>query len=91
MRTIKYFALFSAVGLLCACKAQPASDNIIPSDDGLFPFVISFAGADNVTDFSALLEAPAGKDGFIRVEGDHFVNDKGRFKLNATNLTASAN
>lgn len=91
MRTIKYFALFSAVGLLCACKAQTAADNIIPSDDGLFPFVISFAGADNATDFSALLEAPAGKDGFIRVEGDHFVNDKGRVKLNATNLTASAN
>lgn len=91
MRTIKYFALFSAVGLLCACMAETAADNIIPSDDGLFPFVISFAGADNATDFSALLEAPAGKDGFIRVEGDHFVNDKGRVKLNATNLTASAN
>lgn len=64
---------------------------MIPSDDGMFPFVISPGGADNATDISSLIDAPAGKYGHIRIQDGHFVNDKGRVKLNATNLTASAN
>ena len=76
-----------------ACKqTTEVVDDLIPSDDGLFPFVISYEMAKGAaTDFSPLLEAPAGKDGFIRVENGHFVNDKGRVRLNATNLTAAAN
>lgn len=80
-----------AVGLLWSCQGRQATDGMIPSDDGMFPFVISYDSADNATNFSGLIEAPAGKDGFIRVEGDHFVNDKGRVIFNATNLTASSN
>ncbi len=61
------------------------------ADDGMFPFVPSYDSPDNVVNMSHLLSAPAGKDGRIRVEGGHFVNDKGRFKLHATNLTGPAN
>ncbi len=61
------------------------------ADDGMFPFVPSYDSPDNVVNMSHLLAAPAGKDGRIRVEGGHFVNDKGRFKLHATNLTGPAN
>jgi len=75
----------------CAPAADNTTDNGIPSDDGMFPFVISFTGENNATDISSIIEAPAGKDGFLRIENGHFVNDKGRVKLNATNLTASAN
>ena len=41
----------------------------VPSDEGLFPFVISYDMARGVTDFSPLLDAPAGKHGFTRIEG----------------------
>ena len=61
------------------------------ADDGMFPFVPSYDSPDNVVNMSHLLAAPAGKDGRIRVEGGHFVNDKGRVKLHATNLTGPAN
>ncbi len=61
------------------------------SDDGMFPFVPSYDSPDNVVNMSHLLSAPAGKDGRIRVENGHFVNDKGRVKFHATNLTGPAN
>lgn len=57
----------------------------------LFPFLISYDAPDNASSVSHLLDAPAGKHGFIRVEDGRFVNDKGRVKLNATNLTGPAN
>ncbi len=57
----------------------------------MFEFVPSFDSPDNVVNMRHLLEAPAGKDGRVRVEGGHFVNDKGRVKLHATNLTGPAN
>ncbi len=57
----------------------------------LFPFLISYDAPDNVTSMAHLLDAPAGKHGFVRVENGHFVNDKGRVKLHATNLTGPAN
>ena len=89
----KTVVLFSVLLAVLACKQTAGVvDDLIPSDDGLFPFVISYDMAKGAaTDFSPLLDAPAGKDGFIRVEDGHFVNDKGRVRLNATNLTAAAN
>ena len=91
---MKRITLLAAV-LLTAFACKPAgetSDNLIPSDEGLFPFTISYEMTKGAaTDFTPLIEAPAGKDGFIRVEDGHFVNDKGRVRLNATNLTAAAN
>ena len=34
-----------------------------------FPFSPSFGGETNVTDFSSLVEAPAGARGFVRMRG----------------------
>lgn len=89
----KIIILFSVLLAAIACQqTSEVVDDLIPSDEGLFPFVISYEMSKGAaTDFSTLLEAPAGKDGFIRVENGHFVNDKGIVKLNATNLTAAAN
>jgi len=92
---MKKTALFIAAALLAFSACQPAavqtSADGIPSDEGMFPFVISFTGENNATDISSIVDAPAGKYGFLRIEGGHFVNDNGRVRLNATNLTASAN
>jgi hypothetical protein len=57
----------------------------------LFPFLISYDAPDNVVNMAHLLDAPAGKHGFVRVENGHFADNKGRVKLNATNLTGPAN
>ena len=59
--------------------------------DDMFPFVPSYDSPDNVVNMSHILEAPAGKYGRIRVADGHFVNDRGRVRLNATNLTGPAN
>ncbi len=40
---------------------------------------------------SYLLDASAGKHGFIKTTDGHFVDDSGRGWLNGTNLTGSAN
>ena len=61
------------------------------TEDGMFPFVPSYDAPENVVNMSHLLEAPAGKDGRIRVKDGHFVNDRGRVRLHATNLTGPAN
>ena len=57
----------------------------------LFPFVISYDAPDNATSMAHLLEAPAGKHGFIRIEDGRFVDDAGPVRLHATNLTGPAN
>ena len=70
------------------------SHNIRPlaiDQTGMFPFLPSYEKAKGVTDMSHLVEAPAGAHGRIRVKGEHFVNDRGRVRLNATNLTGPAN
>jgi len=57
----------------------------------LFPFVISYDGPDNASSMAHLLDAPAGKHGFIRVENGRFVTDAGPIRLHGTNLTGPAN
>jgi hypothetical protein len=57
----------------------------------LFPFLISYDAQDNASSMSHLLNAPAGKHGFIRAENGRFVDDAGPVRLNATNLTGPAN
>ncbi len=57
----------------------------------LFPFLINHDGAENVTDMSHLLDAPAGKHGFVRNENGRFVTDAGIIRFNGTNLTGPAN
>lgn len=81
-------ATFAFSGL-CLAQEYPKV-GIVPSDDGLFPFVISYDMAKGVTDFSLLLDAPAGKHGFTRIEGQHFVNDAGRIRFNGANIVGGA-
>lgn len=61
------------------------------SDLPLFPFALSAEGEGSVTDVSEWIESPAGKHGFLRCEGEHFVHDAGVIRLNGINLTGPAN
>lgn len=79
--------VITGVGVLGLLLTATAAEDFAP----LFPFVISYDAPDNAVSMAHLLDAPAGKHGFIRAEGGHFVNDKGRVRLNATNLTGPAN
>jgi len=62
------------ISLPLACLAQ------VPWDDGLLkPYVMDHrAAAASPADVSFLHDAPAGKDGFIRVQGGHFVKPDGK-------------
>lgn len=57
----------------------------------LFPFLISYDGPNNASSMAQLLDPPAGKHGFVRVEGGRFVNDAGPVRFNGSNLTGPAN
>ena len=75
------------IGVLCyAMQVVMASD-----EKSWFPFVISYDGADNASSVAHLLDAPAGKHGFVRVKGSDFITDKGQIRFNGTNLTGPAN
>ncbi len=80
--------LFILVFLMGTVTELYAADT---ADGDAFPFLISYDGADNASSMSHLLNAPAGKNGFIRVENGRFVDDHGPVRLNATNLTGPAN
>jgi len=74
-------------GLLGFALSAGAADEGSP----LFPFLISYDAPDNASSMAHLLDAPAGRHGFVRAEGGHFVNDAGRVRLHATNFTGPAN
>ena len=59
---------------------------------GLKPFTIDHRAADgSVVDLSFLLDAPAGKDGFIQVRNGHFAKPDGkRFRIWGVNITQFA-
>ncbi len=84
-RKIVLFIAFLGVVLMQSCSKQSTKDQ------PMFPFVISYDGPNNASSMAHIIEAPAGKHGFIRVEGNHFVNDVGPIRFNATNLTGPAN
>jgi len=85
------FLTLAALAVCGWCRAQEAPKvGVVPSDEGLFPFNISYKMAKGATDFSGLLDAPAGKHGFTRIEGQHFVNDAGRIRFNGINVVGGA-
>ena len=56
----------------------------------MFPFVIGANADGTASDVSFLLRAPTGCDGFVRTEGEHFVNDRGTVRFNGVNLVGPA-
>ncbi len=83
---IGYLAIGALFLALCAFTSASAADV-----DDRFPFVVSYGGADNASSVAHFLDAPAGKHGFVRVEGNEFVTDAGPIRFNGTNLTGPAN
>ncbi len=73
--TIVTAALLMDIGLGVAQAEEP-----------LFPFVISYDVAKNVTDLSGWLPRPAGKQGFIEVRDGHLATDDGSVRFWGTNL-----
>jgi len=68
------------------------SSGAIAADVEMKPFTIDWRDNKNsLVDLSFLLDAPAGKDGFIRAENGHFVKPNGeRFRIWGINVTAAA-
>ena len=58
---------------------------------GLFPFLISYDGPTNATSMAHLLDAPAGKHGFVRVVNGRFATAQGPIRFNGSNLTGAGN
>ncbi len=83
----RIFIYFLCLFFLSCSKKQALEEKYPP----LFSFVISYDGPDNATSMAHIIESPAGKHGFIRVEDGHFVNEAGPIRFHATNLTGPAN
>lgn len=77
--------------VLGAFGAMAPALSSVEEPSPMFPFVISYDAPENATSMAHLLDAPAGKHGFVRVEGGRFVNDAGPVRFHATNLTGPAN
>lgn len=78
---------FAAGVLFAVATAYAGGDG----QEGFFPFLISYGGATNATSVAHFLDAPAGRHGFVRVQGDSFVTDAGAIRFHATNFTGPAN
>ena len=79
--------------LLLACGgAGAATNDAAPASDAWPAFVVDWrAGAPSPADVSFLLEAPAGKDGFLRAKDGHLVRPDGRrFRIWGINATGPA-
>jgi len=76
------------IALVALVTATVCGEEAFPP---LFPFVISYDGPDNASSVAHLLDAPAGRHGFVRIEDGRFATDKGRIRFHATNLTGPAN
>ena len=79
--------IWTILAAACWLPGVAAAEEFPP----LFPFLISYDAPDNATSMAHLLDAPAGKHGFVRVENGRFVTDAGPIRLHATNLTGPAN
>ncbi len=79
---------FSVCAALSACllASAPANAQVgagasaqTLASRGMFPFALPpFDGAPGPTDVSFLNDGAAGKDGFVRVQGENFVDGRGR-------------
>jgi len=74
----RYFLLVSLLlcNIIAPSNAQAGSG---PPGRSWFPFVLPpFDTAPTVTDVSWLNQTPAGRDGFINVQGEHFIDGAGK-------------
>ncbi len=79
-----------AVILFGRATTAPVAAQDSPNGEGFFPFVVGYDPGDVLTNMSRLLDPPAGKHGFVRVENGHFATDAGRIRFWATNLCFEA-
>ncbi|WP_337176973.1 carbohydrate binding domain-containing protein [Paludisphaera sp.] len=88
-------AALAAVALLLGIGSAARAEDAPPpmrAGDGLFPFVLPWDDASpGVPGMAALVPAPAGKDGPIRVEGGHFRAGDRRIRFLGVNLCFGAN
>jgi hypothetical protein len=63
---------------------------LLAAEEPLFPFVISYDAPGNVTDVSAWLQRPAGKQGFVRDRGGRLATDAGPIRFWGTNFVFGA-
>ena len=78
---MRWFAFFAALAVFFGAPLSFASaQNALPNSGalaGMFPFALPpLDGAPGPTDVSFLNEAPAGKHGFVRARGEHFVDGR---------------
>ncbi len=78
-------SVLAAAAIVAACVAHG-------SEPALYPFPVDWsAPADSPASMAFLLEAPAGKQGFVRIAGGHLVDGSGkRFRIWGVNATARA-
>lgn len=80
-------AALAPMAVLAAPPPPPAAAELPP----VFPFIISYDGPDNATSMAQLLDAPAGKHGFVRVQDGRFATAAGPIRFFSSNLTGPAN
>ena len=76
------FAGCLVVTALCAI----ADGKVFPDDAGMFPFAVSYDSPSNAVNVASFLDAPAGKHGFVRTDGERFVTDAGEIRFNGVNV-----
>ena len=89
MGTVMAKCLFGMRQFVVLTFALPLCSLLAANEPAMKPFVMNHRdGAGSVVDLSFLLDPPAGKDGFIRVEGSHLVRPDGRpIRFWGVNLT----
>ncbi|BCM94066.1 hypothetical protein IAD21_05963 [Abditibacteriota bacterium] len=80
MRLRLFFtALFLALLVSLACAQSPSPNAPSLAAQGLFPFTLPWDdGATGPTDVSFLNAGPAGASGFLKAQGENFVDEKGQ-------------
>lgn len=80
--------------VLLTASSVFAGEKVVFNSEGfapMFPFSITKGAPDNITNVRTWsTPKPAGADGFLRIEGDHFVSDKGPVRFVGTNLCFTA-
>ena len=76
-----------------AAVPEPEAFDVVEctESNGMFTFAIPEDGANGAADASFMLDAPAGKHGFVRAVGAGFATDAGPVRFSGTNLTGPAN